>query len=138
MSTGRCVLVLDDDTAVAAATERAVWLGRERLDDVQVRLPGIGARQARESADRIRRLTNDCGCRWGEASLVLAVLVLWAGPTVVGAAGPGPAVWVLVVLVAAVGGKLAGLAASRVRLRNELGHLAMRSERGDPDGGDLS
>ncbi|GAA4729158.1 hypothetical protein GCM10023216_20760 [Isoptericola chiayiensis] len=138
MGTDRSVLVLDGDIAVVAALERATWLGRERLDEVHVRLPGIGPQQALESARRIRRATNDCGCRWGELSLVLAVATLWAGPAVVGAAGPGPAVSVPLALAAAVVGKLAGLAASRARLRIELRRvLAARTDRGESHGGDL-
>jgi hypothetical protein len=112
------VLVLSAPGDVERARDDATWLGRERLDHVLVALPGVGEPTRTELARRVRRHTNDCGCRAGELVALLTVLVLWLGPF-----SPGVLPGLGLVLGAAVAGKLAGLAVSRQLLRADLRRL---------------
>ncbi len=89
------------------------WLERPHLDRVIITLPGIGTTERERAAANLRHLFNDCGCAWGLAALVLAgagSLLVWPS----GARGVTGAV--LGCLLAAVAGKLLGLAWSRRRL----------------------
>ncbi|PRZ05027.1 hypothetical protein BCE75_1085 [Isoptericola sp. CG 20/1183] len=137
MDIARSVLVLDDTIDLAELRENARWLGRQRVDDVKVHLHVLTADEAAVAAHRIRRTTNDCGCRWGESLLALTALALWLVPVATDVTRPGVLGSILLLLTAAVGGKLAGLAASRARLRSELRRLGALTGRGELDGRDL-
>jgi hypothetical protein len=112
------VLVLGNASDLDAAHADATWLGRARVDHVLLELPGLTERTRTQSALRVRRHINDCGCLWGEIALLAGIVTVWLTPVAV------TAPVVLLVVLSAVAGKLLGLAWSRRQLRLDLRRLA--------------
>lgn len=125
------VLATIDDLERAGAA--ASWLNRRRVAEVRLTLPGID--EPEQTAERIRRHHNDCGCRFGELVLGLTVLALCVAPPLTHTARPGWPATILLLVLAAVVGKLAGLAWSRRRLRHHLRRLAVLAGSRDVGGG---
>jgi hypothetical protein len=117
------VLVLATADDLQRTYDAASWVGRSRVDHVLVALPWVGEPERSAVARRVRRYHNDCGCRMGELVLGVAVLVLWLAPPALHVARPGWPSVVLLLVLAAVGGKLLGLAWSRRQLKGELRRL---------------
>ena len=115
---------IDLERAVSSAT----WLSRPRVAAVHVSLHGVDQASSAALGTRIGKLFNDCGCAWGEITLAAALVVLLLGPALVGwPAGLGGGGVVVIGAVAAVAGKLFGLAWSRRRVRQLLRRLAATS-----------
>lgn len=93
------------------------WFSRPQLVSVDIAIEGVDDRRAAVLGDRIRRLSNDCGCVWGETALLCGLIFSWL-------VGIGWGWGVGVCAGAAVVGKLAGLAWSRHRLVRLLRRLA--------------
>jgi hypothetical protein len=117
----------DAERAAASVT----WLARPHFEAVHIDLDGFDMASAAALGTRIRRLFNDCGCAWGEITLAAAVVVLLLGPPLVGwPSGLGWASGIAICAVAAVAGKLFGLAWSRRRVHHLLRQLAATSTPG--------
>ena len=114
------VLVLADADDLRRAYAGATWLRRERVDHVLVALRSVPEPTRAEAARRVRRHLNACGCRAGEAALVLALAVALLIPW----HPVGPAPTAVLVVLAGLAGRLLGLAWSRRQLRNDLRGLA--------------
>jgi hypothetical protein len=112
------VVVLADAGDIEAAYTDATLLGRSRVDNVIVALPGLTESARAQAAVRVRRHLNDCGCLWGEIAILMGIATIWLTPVAL------TAPTVLVVCLAGVAGKLLGLGWSRRRLRLELRRLA--------------
>ena len=121
---GAGTLVLATAKDVEQAYVRATLLGRRPVDEVQVALPWLSEHERQSAARRVRQNLNDCGCRTGELVLALVGLTVFLGPALLRLDRPGWPVVVLLLVVAAVGGKLLGLALSRRRLRLDLRRLS--------------
>ena len=126
---GTDVLVIADGGDLRRAHDTASWLGRPRVERVVVTLPGLTEAERQRAGQRLRALHNDCGCRTGELSLVLTAAAVWLAPLAAPVPRPGWPVVLLLLVLAAVGGKLLGLARSRHLLREELRRLRATTER---------
>jgi hypothetical protein len=116
------VLATSDDLESAYAG--ATVLGRPWVDEVRVALPWLEEPERQAAARRLRRHHNDCGCRVGEVALAVAALTAWLAPVLLDVDRPGWPSVVLFLVVAAVGGKLLGLAVSRRLLMLDLRRLS--------------
>lgn len=112
------VLVLASGRDLDAAYAKATWLGRARVDDVVLELPGLSDGTRAQTASRIRGHVNDCGCLWGEIALLVGIATVWLTPLAMTAPN------VALVVLTAVAGKLLGLAWSQRQLRHDLRRLA--------------
>ena len=122
------VLTISSRIDLERAVSSATWLSRPRVAAVHVSVDGVDQASSAALGTRIGKLFNDCGCAWGEMALAVALVVLLLGPGLV--AWPAGLNWagvVAICAVAAVAGKLFGLALSRRRVRQLLRRLAVTS-----------
>lgn len=120
---GTSTLVLATPEDIEQVYADASVLGRRPLDEVRVDLPWLTDDERESAARRVRQHHNDCGCRAGELVLALAALSIWLAPDLLDVARPGWPDAALLLVVAAVAGKVLGLALSHRALRNELRRL---------------
>ncbi len=122
------VLTISSRSDAERAAASATWLSRPRYESVRVDLEPLDQRTAASLSAQIRKLFNDCGCAWGELALVAAMITVLLGPRLVGwPASHGWGSSIAICVIAAIAGKLAGLAWSRRRVRHLLRHLAATS-----------
>jgi hypothetical protein len=133
------VLATREDVLAALATISRFGR-RDLMSAVSVRLPSMAPREALRAQLRLNQAALDCGCSTGSAfmavSAVLCVGYMWAtsgsplGADFSERLGAG-----IVVLAAAVIGKLFGIARARRRLIRGLGELAVIAGRPAEQGG---
>jgi len=114
---------------------------RDAIAPLAVRLPGVSPSEALRAELRLNQAAQECGCNAGSqfmtAGVVLCVAYLW---TTLGSPFRADLLEILsacaVVFVAAIVGKLVGLAQGRRRLLRELRVLAARAEPAGAAGGE--
>jgi len=119
---GTLVLATSDD--IERAYAGASVLGRRYVEEVHVVLPWLAEQERHSASRRLRRHHNDCGCRTGEVVLAVAALIAWLAPGLLHVDRPGWLALILLLVLAAVGGKLLGLFVSRRQLRLDLRRLS--------------
>ena len=122
------VLTIANRSDAERAAASATWLSRPRFEAVRIDVEHVDGFTAASLSAQIRKLFNDCGCAWGEVILAVALITVVLGPPLAGwPAGLGWGRSIAICVVAAVAGKLAGLAWSRRRVRQLLRRLAATS-----------
>jgi hypothetical protein len=124
---GRVTLSTRSEVLVALARASRESI-RQPFPEVDVRLPGLASGTALKAQLRINQAAVDCGCATGSAAITFAALLcaalLWiAAGSPTGDDWPQRLAAGLVMLAAAVVGKLVGLLRARRRLIDELAAL---------------
>ena len=94
----------------------------KRFDDIRIVAGTLPPSQRDAWEDRLTSLYTECGCNAGGIATLLAIAVLGAAAIVAGRLSAditGAAVALFAILGAATIGKAIGIAAARIRLRNE-------------------
>jgi hypothetical protein len=115
------LLQLMDQSDLRAAHRHASWLRRPAVQQVEIGEGLLDGTERVQTAAALRRWFNDCGCGVGTIALLttMAALLLTFGWTL-----PSLAVALASGLIAALAGKLAGLAWSRHRIHHTLRRIA--------------